>query len=485
MRVYLLNAPYMPRFTRDMRWQDTGRGGTLYYPIWLAYATGVLEQAGHEVRLADTAATGWNMAQVLADVQSFRPDLLVVDTSFPSLNNDISVAGTLKEGFPDATTVMVGAPASQLAEKMLSSPAVDIVCRWEFDFVLKDLLATIEEGKTLHQANGISYRDNGSIVHNPDREPSNSEELDGIPFVSQTYRKHLNVDDYMLNYSYSMHPEVQIFTGRGCPFQCTFCSWPQTLMGRKYRMRSISNILDEFQWVEENFPEVKQIFLEDDTFTVDRKRVLEFCRGYRQRGLKIPWGAQARVGLDYETMKVIKQANCMMIDVGYESGDNSILKNVKKGITVEQMAPFAAEAKRAGLSIHGNWIIGLPGETRETVQATRNMIRNTKADAITVAVVTPFPGTEMYRWAKDNGYLVTEDPNDYLDERGHQKSIISYPDLSSDEIRESVDGILKSYYLSLSYVPIAFRRVFSRHGWNELKVLWHSAKAFLRYILNR
>ncbi len=485
MKVYLLNAPYKPRFTRDMRWQDTGRGGTLYYPIWLAYATGLVEQAGCDARLVDTAASGWNMEQVLKDIENFQPDLAVIDTSFPSLNYDISVAEIIKEKFSKVTTAMVGAPASQLAEKMLFNSGVDIVCRWEFDFVLRDLVEAVEQGESLHQVRGISYKNGGNIIHNPDRQLSSSEELDKLPFVSQVYKKHLNVKDYMLNYSYSMHPEVQIFTGRGCPFQCTFCSWPQTLMGRKYRVRSIPNILDEMQWVEENVPEVKQIFLEDDTFTVDKRRVVEFCHEYEQRGLKIPWGGQARVGLDYETMKMMKEANCMMIDIGYESGTDTILQNAKKGTTVEQMRTFAREAKRTGLSIHGNWIIGLPGETKETIKATKRLIKETNADAITVAVVTPFPGTELYQWAKENGYLITEDPNEYLDERGHQKSIISYPQLSSQEIRETVDGILKSYYLSLSYVPIALRRVCNKNGWNEMKVLWRSAMAFLRYILGR
>lgn len=485
MKVYLLNAPYKPRFTRDMRWQDTGRGGTLYYPIWLAYATGMLEQVGCEARLVDTAAWGWNMEQVLKDIENFQPDLAVIDTSFPSLNNDISVAEIIKQKLSDARTVMVGAPASQLAEKMLSSPGTDIVCRWEFDFVLRDLVEAINEGKSLDQVKGISYKSGAKIIHNPDREPSNSEDLDKIPFVSQVYKKHLNVKDYMLNYSYSMHPEVQIFTGRGCPFRCTFCSWPQTLMGRTHRARSVSNILDEFEWVEKEFKEVKQIFVEDDTFTLNKKYVMEFCQGYKERGLKIPWGGQARVGLDYETMRAMKEINCMMIDIGYESGNDEILRSVKKGITVEQIRSFAKEAGKTGLSIHGNWIIGLPGETKETIKATERLIKETKADAITVAVVTPFPGTELYNWAKENGYLITEDPNEYLDERGHQKSIISYPELSSVEIREAVDGILKGYYLSPSYVPIALKRIFSRHGLNELKVLWRSAVAFLKYISNK
>ena len=484
MKVYLLNPPYMPRFTRDMRWQDTGRGGTFYYPIWLAYATGVLEKAGFETRLVDTPALEWGMQQVFDDIKAYRPDVVVVDTSFPSLNNDISVAEKIKTAFPEVITFMVGAPASQLADKMLASAGVDAVARWEFDFVLKDAVAALAEGRTLADVAGVSYR-NGGIRHNPDRAFSTSEELDEVPFVSAVYKKHLDISKYMLNYSHSMHPEVQIFTGRGCPHRCTFCSWPQTLMGRKHRIRSVDNVLDEMAWIEKEFPEIKQVFIEDDTFTVDSRRVQEFCKKYKERGLTIPWGGQARVGLDYETMKAMKSANCMMVDVGYESGNNQILENVKKGTTVEQIRAFPGEARRAGLSIHGNWIIGLPGETKETLADTISLIKETKADAITVAVVTPFPGTEMYDWAKSNGYLITDDPNEYLDARGHQKSIVSYPELSAAEIRQAVDGILKNYYLSFSYIPIACRRVFSKHGLNELKVLGTSAVSFLKYLMGK
>lgn len=481
MRVYLLNPPYMPRFTRDMRWQDTGRGGTLYYPIWLAYATGMLEQAGFEARLVDTPAWEWDMKTVMRDINGYQPDIVVVDTSFPSLNNDITMAEKIKQSYPDVKTVLVGAPTSQFADKMLASPGVDMVARWEFDFVLRDLVTAIANRKTLGNVRGVSYK-NGHIVHNPDRPLSTSKELDSAPFVSQVYKKHLDVKDYMLNYSHSMHPEVQIFTGRGCPHHCTFCSWPQTLMGHRHRIRSADNVLDEMEWLEKQFPEVKQVFIEDDTFTIDKKRVLEFCTKYQERGLNLPWGGQARVGLDYETMRAMKAANCMMIDIGYESGNDQILQNVKKGITVAQIRAFPKEAKRAGLSLHGNWIIGLPGETKETVAATKRLIKETKADAITVAVVTPFPGTEMYDWAKEHGYLTTDDPNEYLDERGHQKAIVSYPELSSDEIRAAVDSILKDYYLSPAYIPIALKRIFSRHGWNELKVLWRSAMSFFRYL---
>jgi len=482
VRVYLLNPPCKHRFSRDMRWQDTGRGGTLYYPIWLAYATGVLEQIGCEARLVDTAAWKWGLKEVLEDINAFKPNMIVIDTSFPSLKNDLSVAETIKSSFSEAKVVMVGAPASQFAERMLSSPSVDIVARWEFDFVLRDVVLALAQGDSLYRVKGISFKENGRIYYNSNRELSNSEDLDKIPFVSMVYKKHLRVKDYMLNYSHSMHPMVQIFTGRGCPFRCTFCSWPQTLMGRKYRVRSVSNVVDEFEWVEKEFREVKQIFIEDDTFTVDKRRVFEFCREYKMRGLKISWGAQARVGIDCETMKAMKEANCMFVDVGFESASDEILRNVKKGITVKQIKAFTRDAKKAGLSIHGNWIVGLPGETKETIEEMKELIKELKSDAITVAVVSPFPGTELYNWARENGYLITEDPDEYLDGCGHQRSIISYPQLSADEIRKAVDDILKGYYLSPSYILIALKRVLNRDGLNKLKVLWRSAVAFLKYI---
>jgi radical SAM superfamily enzyme YgiQ (UPF0313 family) len=359
---------------------------------------------------------------------------------------------------------------------------IDYVCRYEFDFVLRDLLIELRNGKRINLVPGISYELGGKNIHNPAREWSVGPELDFIPFVSSVYKKHLNPKDYMLNYSHSLFPNVQILTSRGCPNQCSFCSWPQTLMGRKYRARSVSNVLDEFQWIQLNMPEIKQVFIEDDTFTIDKKREAEFCISYKERHIKLPWGAQVRVGLDFFTMAQMKDAGCMMVDVGYESGSDSILKTCKKGTTIEGIKRFAKDARAAGMSVHGNWIIGLPGETKETIKETRKLIKETKADAITVAVVTPFPGTDMYAQLESSKHLTTTNMDELLDANGHQKCIVSYPRLSDIEIQNEVNSILKDYYLSWSYVPIALRRVCNKNGFNELKVLWRSAMAFLRYV---
>jgi len=481
MKVYMLNPPYMPRFGRSMRWQDTGRAGTLYYPIWLSYATGVVEQE-HKAKLVDAPAWGWGIKEVLEDVKKFKPDLVVIDSSFPSLKNDVRVAEEVKKEV-DCTTVLVGPPTSQFSEEILRSEGVDVVARYEYDFTIKELADALEEGRNLRDVKGVSYKEDGRIVHNPDRGFTNSEDLDEMPFVSKVYKEHLNVRDYFLNYC--LYPMVQIFTGRGCPYQCTFCSWPQTFMGRKYRVRSVENILDELEWIEENM-DVKEVFFEDDTFTINKRRVLEFCKGYRERGLEISWSCNARVDtLDLETMREMKRANCRFLIVGFESADDGILRNIKKGFTVEEARAFAKNVRKAGLLLHADFIIGLPGETKETIEKTRRFIKEIKPDQLQVSVVAPFPGTELYEWCKKNGYLVTEDPNEYLDEQGHQKSVVSYPWLSAEEIVRAVDDILKDYYLSIGYVPVALRQVFRRRWLDEVKRLWRSAIMFLRYARSR
>ena len=481
MKVYMLNPPYIPHFGRGMRWQDTGRAGTLYYPIWLSYATAVVEQE-YETRLVDAPAWNWSREDVIEDVKRFKPDLIVMDSSFPSLKNDIEVAEEIKRNC-EAKIVLVGPPASQFPDEILSSDGIDIVARWEYDFTVRDIAKALEENRDFKDIKGISYKENGKIIHNPNREFTTSEDLDRIPFVSKVYKKHLNIRDYYL--SSSLYPEVQIFTGRGCPYLCTFCSWTQTLMGRKYRVRSISNVLDELEWIQENLPEVKEVFFEDDTFTINKKRVLEFCKEYRERGLDITWACNARADLDYETMKEMKKANCRLLIVGYESGSDEILRNIKKGITVEQIRRFAKDARRAGLLVHGDFIIGLPGETKETIELTRKLIKETKPDILQVSVASPFPGTDFYEWCEENGYLLINDPNEYLDEQGHQKAIISYPWLTAEEIVQKVDSILKEYYLSLGYVPVALKQVFRKRGIEEAKRLYHSAKMFMRYIKGR
>ena len=480
MRIYLLNPPYFPHFGRGMRWQDTGRGGTLYYPIWLAYAAAILEQA-NDVRLVDAPAWKWELSAVIADIQKYSPELTVIDSSFPSLKNDISVAGAIKKAIPYTKIVLVGPPTSQYADRILQSPGVDIVARLEYDLTLKDLAENLSNNRDYQKLSGISFKSATGIIHSPDRPFTTDADLDAIPFVSKVYKKHLHIKNYFLGNS--LYPEVQIFAGRGCPFQCTFCAWPQTLMGHKYRVRSINNILDEMEWIQSELPQVKEVFLEDDTFPIDEKRVNDFCEGYKKRKLKITWSCNARVGLQCDTMKMMSSSNCRLLIVGFESGNDQILKNIKKGISVASALAFAGEVKKSGLLLLADFIIGLPGETVDTIAQTRDFIKKVKPDLLQVSVASPFPGTEFYAWAKANKYLTTEDPTEYLDSRGHQKAVISYPQLDSDMITNYVDLILKEHYLSPSFIPILLRQIIRKNGLDEITRLFILIKEFTRYLM--
>ena len=481
MRIYLLNPPFVENFVRCGRWQGVAaRGGTLYYPLWLAYAAGVLEKEGHEIKLVDAIAWKWNKERVLDNVSQFNPDLIIVDSNFSSLTNDCDIAKLIKEN-NGALSVLVGPPTSQFPEKILNSE-IDIVARFEYDFTIRDVAEAVEDGKSLESIKGISYKENGKIIRNPDRTFSTSEELDAIPFVSKIYKEHLNTKDYFLGHA--LYPMVQIFTGRGCPNQCTFCSWPKTLMGRKYRVRSILNVVDEFEFIKKKLPEVKEIFVEDDTFTINKKRIRDICNEIIKRKLDITWSCNARANLDYESMKAMKDAGCRLLDVGYESGSDEILKNIKKGITTDDSRKFTKDAKRAGLMILADFIFGMPGETKETAEKTIRFAKEVKPNIVQFAVATPIPGTEFFDWVKGNEFLLVNDLEESLDGEGFQKCIVSYPEFTKEDIENYVDRALKEYYLSPSYIPIAMKNIFRKNGLHELKGMIMSAKVFMKY-LNR
>lgn len=479
MRIYLLNPPFVENFVRCGRWQGVAaRGGTLYYPLWLAYAAGVLEKEGYEIKLVDAIAWKWDKERVLEDANHFNPDLIIVDSNFSSLTNDCGIAKLIKEN-TRALSVLVGPPASQFPEKILDD-GVDIVARFEYDFTVPDIAEAIEEDKNLENIKGISYKENGKIIYNPDRTFSTSEELDEIPFVSKIYKEHLNIKDYFLGHA--LYPMVQIFTGRGCPNQCTFCSWPKTLMGRKYRARSVGNVVDEFEFVAKELPEVKEIFIEDDTFTINKKRIKEVYEEIKRRKLDITWSCNARANLDYETMKVMKEAGCRLLDVGYESGSDEILKNIKKGITTDDSRKFTKDAQRAGLMILADFVFGFPGETKETAEKAIKFAKEVKPNIVQFAVATPIPGTEFYDYVKENGFLLVDDLEKSLDEEGFQKCIVSYPEFTNEDIETYVDRALKEYYLSPSYIPVAMKNILRKNGLHELKGMVMSAKVFLKYI---
>jgi radical SAM superfamily enzyme YgiQ (UPF0313 family) len=264
-----------------------------------------------------------------------------------------------------------------------------------------------------------------------------------LPWVADVYRRDLQIEKYFIGYL--LHPYISLYTGRGCPAQCTFCLWPQTIGGHKYRVRSPQNVADEMAYMKRLFPEVKEFFFDDDTFTANLPRAREIARKLAPLGLT--WSCNSRANLDYDTISQLRDAGLRLFLVGYESGNEQILKNIKKGVTLDQMRRFTRACHEAGVIVHGTFILGLPVETRETIEQTIRFAQELDVFSVQVSLAAPYPGTELFEMAKLNGWFARNDKSDLVEEGGFQQSALAYPGLSQEEIFEAVDRFYRAYYL--------------------------------------
>ena len=479
MKILLVNPPFKFKLSRASRWPEFTKSGTLYYPIWLSYAAGVLMQKGHNVILLDAVARGWSFEDAILKIKEFKPDLLVVDSSTPSISNDIQFIDDVKKQLPQTKVVLVGTHPSALPDETFKmSTSIDFIARHEYDYILRDLANALENKKDLKKVLGLSYREFGGVYHNQDRPLI--ENLDELPFVSKVYKKFLNMKDY--RYALARHPMIQVMSSRGCPNMCTFCSLPQTFMGRKFRARSPENFVDELEWITKNLPEIKEIFIEDDTFTVDKERVLDICNLIDERYLNIVWSVNARADIPFEVLKKMKDSGCRMLIVGYESGSDEILKNIKKGMTVKLAERFTKNARRVGLKIFGCFMLGLPGETKETIEQTFKFAKKLNPDMVFFQQAVPFPGTEFYEWAKSNKYLVTEDFGKWLNKNGRLDFLVSYPNLTNKEIEELREKLMIKFYFNPKYVLYTIGR--NLHPYEMVRVMRY-AKDYISFLVSK
>ncbi|OGP74504.1 MAG: B12-binding domain-containing radical SAM protein, partial [Deltaproteobacteria bacterium RBG_13_58_19] len=463
----MINPPFKPehgRFSRSSRSPAVAKSGTFYYPFWLAYATGVLEKEGFEARLIDAPAAGSTAAAVLHQARAFAPGLAVLDTSTPSIISDVSFAAALKAALPETFILLVGTHPSALPTETLNlERSIDAVAIGEYDYTVRDLARALHTGGDLRGVEGLALREGEQIVFTPPR--PYIDDLDEIPFVSAVYQKHLHYRHYFE--SMARHPMVMLISGRGCPFRCFFCVYPQVFHGHKYRLRSPENVVAEFAYILENFPEVQEIGIEDDTFTANLNRVREICRLLIREGIhrRVKWWANARVNLDLETMKLMQEAGCRLLIPGFESGDQAILNNMSKAITLEQSRQYVADAKKAGLLVHGCFMVGNPGETRETMLSTLNFAKELDLDTAQFYPLIPYPGTRAYKWAREQGCLKTENYEEWLTPEGLHNTVISLPGLSDRELVEFCDYARRAFYLRPRYLGQKF--VQSLRSWQE------------------
>ena len=476
MKISFINPPFKTeygKFSRESRSPSVGHSGILYYPLWMIYAAAVVKQDGFEVIFYDACAKRTDAQTTLALMEHDFKDtkLFVLDTSTPSIYSDVAFGALLKDRYPNAFVLLVGTHPSATVEETLSMDRrIDGIARREFDYIVRDLARAIQQNDSLAGVRGLSYREGEKIVHNADADFIT--DLDQIPFASKFIREYLNVTDYV--FTAAAFPSIQIFTGRGCPARCNFCVYPQTMHGPKYRLRSVQNVVAEFQYIIEQFPEVKEIVIEDDTFTINKQRTVEICKLLIEKGFhkKIRWLCNARVNLDLETMRLMKKAGCHLIIPGVESMSQEILNNIKKGTTVEQIEQYMTNARKAGLMVHACYMVGNEGETRETMEATLQAAIRFRTDTAQFFPLIPYPGTEAFAWAKSHGYINGK-YDEYCNEDGTLNCIVNTPSLKAAELVEFCAYARKKYYLRPWYFC---HRIWK--GLTDFEDLKRSFKAF-------
>jgi hopanoid biosynthesis associated radical SAM protein HpnJ len=438
MRTLFLQAPSFDGYDggAGARYQMKREVRSFWYPTWLAQPAALVEGS----KLIDAPPHGLSFEDIKPDLM--RHELIIMHTSTPSFRSDVRTAEMIKAINPTCKIGFIGAKVAVEPEKSLkATTALDFVARNEFDFTIKD----VADGQDWAGIKGISYRNaEGAIIHNEDREVI--ADMDLLPFVTPIYKRDLDINRYFGGYL--KHPYLSFYTGRGCKSRCTFCLWPQTVGGHNYRVRSIEHVIAEVKYAREAFPKVKEIFFDDDTLTDNLPRVEALAKELGKLG--VVWSCNAKANVPRKTLEVLKANGLRLLLVGYESGNQKILHNIKKGILVDVARRFTKDCHELGIVIHGTFILGLPGETRETIQETLNFAKEINPHTIQVSLAAPYPGTFLYKQAKENGWFA--DDIDLLTEDGTQIAPLNYPNLGHTEIFDSVENFYKKFYFRPSKI---------------------------------
>jgi hopanoid biosynthesis associated radical SAM protein HpnJ len=434
MRTLFLQAPSFDGFDggAGARYQARREIRSYWYPTWLAQLAAMVPNS----KLIDAAPHGISPNEVITEATQY--DLAVLHSSTPTFRSDVQIAERLKQAKPSIKVGLVGANiAVDPRGSLEKAPSVDFVTGKDYDFTIRD----VAEGRDLNTIAGLIYRDQDGIIRENDERPM-LENMDELPFVTPVYKRDLRIENYFIGYL--KHPYISLYTGRGCKSRCTFCLWPQTIGGHKYRVRSVENVVEEIAWAKRTMPQVKEFFFDDDTFTDNLPRAEAIARELGKLG--VTWSCNAKANVPRENLKVMRDNGLRLLLVGYETGNQQILYNIKKGMRIDVARRFTKDCHDLGITIHGTFILGLPGETRETIEETIRFAKDINPHTLQVSLAAPYPGTFLYKQALENGWL-DNDHAELIDDHGVQVAPLHYPHLSHSEIFHSVEEFYTRFYL--------------------------------------
>jgi len=438
-----------------------GNAASHWIPLWICYAAGAVPTG----RAMDCNVEGLSRERFLESVPDY--DIYVFYANQETVDYDKETARLLHESKRNSLIVFAGPYATVVSEKVASSPGIGAVIRGEMESPLRELC----RGVPMSEIKGLTWKNGEGTVSNPDADKL--EDLDALPWASRIIRRDLPLLRYRI--PYLNYPYISIFSGRGCPSHCTYCLWPQTVAGHRYRKRNIADVAAEMIWIHNALPQIKEIQIEDDTFTCERDRVLELCDALEGKG--ITWSCCSRHDLPVEILARMKKAGARNLVVGFESGNDEILKKIRKGVNTGQAKRFMEDCRQVGLRVHGCFVFGLPGESRETMRQTLGYALELRPNTVQFAIAAAYEGTDFNTYLREMGFLREEDG---ITKSGHLSARYDYPGLSAEEINAFNHSAWKSYYLRPSTI---FRQaVGSLRDLEDARRFLHGAKYIGQYL---
>lgn len=422
-------------------------------PLNLGYIASFLLQRGIRVNILDIAAEGIDSIRLTSILKDLRPDYIGITATTVLINGAIEIAHICKEILPDTKVVIGGVHSTIFPDEVLSHSSIDYVVRGEGEWTLLELI----ERRPLESITGLSYKSNGEIVHNPPR--TFIEDLDSLPHPAYHLLPMHNYKPSIGNYK--RLPAISIITSRGCPGRCTFCY--TGVSGKRTRFRSAENIIDEIKLLIKDY-KIRDVSFYDDTFTAHRENVLQLCNLLRKEKLNISWSCMSRIDMiDPTLLKEMGAAGCHQIGYGIECADEDVLRNINKPMSLNRVGEIFKETRRANIDVRGMFMFGNPGETESTMKKTLHFAIDLDCDIAVFNITTPYPGTEMFGWAKENGYLLTFDWEKY----DLSKCIMRLPTVEPQKVEEFYRKAYRQFYLRPTYL---IKRFFKMRSFLDLQM---------------
>lgn len=457
MRVLLINPPTANMISTEVPSLVSEERG-YNPPLGMMYIAAHLEKAGFDTRIIDADAEELSYEQLSSEIKKFNPEVVGLSAMSFTLIDCMQIARLVK-GIDKGIKIFIGGPHVNIyPEETAKIPEIDYVVLGEGEFIAVELIKNIGSAKSLKKIRGLVFRENGGIINTG--RPDLIMELDKIYFPARHLTPYKKYSSLLAKRS----PITTMITSRGCPFRCLFCDRPH--LGKIFRARSAKNVVDEIE--ECVNMGINEFLIYDDTFTINRQRVFDICDEIGKRRLDIGFDVRARLDtVDEEMLKKMKKAGCERIHYGVESGNEEILKMINKGITVEQAKRIFKATKKIGIDRLAYFMIGHPGETRQTAMESISLAMELDPDYVHFSIATPFPATGLYLMGLKEGII----KRDYWKEFAENPTREFIPplweeNLKREELLELANLAYKKFYTRPGYI---IRRALKIRSLGELK----------------